>query len=598
MLRDRIDEFRLLLIKVFNEFRSGELGPEATNVSASSFQIWCERSYVPPPASVLRSLDAVLAERERSPADLVGLLTRDFGFPQEESVAVVEALLAEKRKRKSDASRRSELLWPLYAEAVERYATQTAHVCVARLLLYRIGEDQGVFERRLSGDGLQGLISPQKQDSPVVRQRAPLVLTEIESVRAAMADFAPSVYESGEFDWWRIAHPELLNTDQLNRLQPIEADLAVAYTRLLRRLNYYDLSGVNLDIWRDIYQHFLPEAERQRLGGFYTPQVLVDLTLDYAEYRTSAPKLCEKLLIDLASGSGAFVVGALQRLLEHMADSTLPCHRSLHARDVPDWERARASLDRAVANIHAIDLHPFAAFLTYINFLFVILPSYIVARRHTRNLRLAVSIFSANALLTPGENGPQRELEIAVNSRIQLGRYALERYRELANKKLDFVVGNPPWGGILKGKLAPIFDDSYKKQLLAQCPDTYTGKLDIYGLFYDRALSFLRAGGTVSLVTQGSFIDKEWAGPHVEFNHGDRLERKGLRRKLAEQASLRFLLDLNPFGQLFFGAMNIPCVSVFEKRPARESENAVVLLSSKKGWSKGMPSTDRRREVV
>jgi hypothetical protein len=72
----------------------------------------------------------------------------------------------------------------------------------------------------------------------------------------------------------------------------------------------------------------------------------------------------------------------------------------------------------------------------------------------------------------------------------------------------------------------------------------------------------------------------------------------GLRRKLAEQTSLRYLIDLNPFGQLFFGAMNIPCIAVFEKRPAYEDEKAVVLLCSKKSWPKGMDKPTRRSEVI
>ena len=597
-LRDQIAEFRHLFFNIFNRFRVGEMGSDVEAVCRTSFQLWCERSYIASPESLHKRVERVLATENVSATQLLQLFSGDLGFPSESAVAVAESLYAEHRKKKSTAEKRQELLWPLYEQAILKYATQTAHVYVARLLLYRIGEDQQLFDAKISGSALQKLLTPEESATRISPPTEPLSLTVIEALRLEMSKFAPTMYESGEFDWWRVVHRGPLTETELERLQRIENELNVANHRLLRLLTRYDLGGVDLDIWRDIYQHYLPDEERQQLGGFYTPQQLVDLTLDYAGYKSTTAKLCQKSLIDLASGSGAFIVSAVQRLLMHLNDKTHKCHSGFHGRNVPDWEQAHSIIQNVVKNIHAIDIHPFAAFLTYINFLFAILALYARVRRQRKSFRLDVAIFSGNSLLTPGENAGQRELDLPLNSRIQSIRHARERYREMARKKFNFVVGNPPWGGILKGRLAPIFDEYYKDQLSREYADTYTGKLDIYGLFYDRALKFLRSSGTVALVTQGSFIDKEWAGPHTNYIRGDRIVTIGLRRRLAEQASLRYLVDLNPFGQLFFGRMNIPCVTVFEKRPAYEGEKAVVVLSSKKSWPKDMDKTTRRGEAI
>jgi hypothetical protein len=597
-LRDQIADFRQLFFNMFAGFRTNEVGKDVAGVCRASFQLWCERSYVAPPESVHKRVEALLATEDKSADKLVRLFTTELGFETEPAVGVSELLYAEHKKKKSTPEKRMELLWPLYEPAIRNFATQTSHVYVARLLLYRIGEDQQIFDARISGQALQPILAPAESSARITPGSGALSVSVIETLRSEMAGFAPSVYESGEFDWWRVVHRESLTGDELERLQPFEEPLDVANQRLLRLLSVYDLGGVDLDIWRDIYQHYLPEDERQQLGGFYTPQELVDLTLDYANYKPHVEKLCQKSLIDLASGSGAFVVSALQRLLLHLNDRTQACHANLHTRDITEWEKAHAILQTVAQNVHAIDIHPFAAFLTYINFLFAVLPLYAQARRQRKTFRLDLAIFASNSLITPGENAGQRELDLPVNSRIQASRHARERYREMAGLKFDFVVGNPPWGGILKGRLAPIFDEHYKKQLAGEYRDTYSGKLDIYALFYDRALHWLRSGGTVALVSQGSFIDKEWAGPHTEYLRGEPIQIMGLRCKLAEQASLRFLIDLNPFGQLFFGAMNIPCIAVFEKRPAYEGEKAVVLLCSKKSWPKGMDKPTRRTEVV
>jgi hypothetical protein len=560
-LRGQVGDFRQLFFNMFTCFRAGEAGPEAAGVVRECFQRWCEHSYIVPPDSLHRQVARALDADNASAEKLVRLLSDHLRFPHEVSAMVSQALFAARKKRRSTPDKGMELLGPLYDQPLWDYATQTAHVYAARLLLQRIGEDQGISE-------------------------------------AEMALVATGVYESGEFDWWRVVRRDGLTKSELGRVVSFEGQLDVATKKLLRSFSGYDLSGVDLDLWRDIYQNFVPPEERQRLGGFYTPQEIVDLTLDLANYLPEVEKLCEKSLIDPASGSGAFVVSSLQRLLGHLNDKTHMCHHYLYARDVPDWERAHKMLQIIVRNIHAIDVHPFGTFLTFVNFLFAVLPLYARARLQRPGFRMDVAIFSGDSLLTPGENAGQHELDLPVNSRIQLIHYARARYRAMATQKFDLVAGNPPWGGILKGRLAPIFDEHYKEQLAAEYRDTYAGKLDIYGLFYDRALQWLKPGGTVALVTQGSFIDKDWAAPHVEYERGRPIHIMGLRRKLAEQASLRYLIDLNPFGKVFFCAMNIPCISVFEKRPAYEGEQAIVLLSSKKSWPKGMGVPERRREVV
>ena len=561
-LRDQVADLRQLFFNMFTCFSADEAGPEVAGVARECFQRWCEHSYIVPPGSLHQQVERALDADKASAEKIARLLSDDLRFPQEVAATVSEALFPERKKQKSTPDKRWELLEPLYEQPLWDYATQTAHVYSARLLLYRIGEEQGISEPE-------------------------------------MALFAPGVYDSGEFDWWRAVRRDGLTESEFERVRSFEDQLDVATKKLLRFFSGYDLSGVDLDLWRDIYQHFLPPEERQRLGGFYTPQELVDLTLDLANYRPEVERLCEKSVIDPASGSGAFVVSALERLLEHLNDKSQTCHRRLHARDVPDWERAYEMLQIVLKSIHAIDVHPFATFLTFINFLFAVLPLYARVRSERRGFRLDVAIFSGDSLLTPQENAGQHALDLSFNSR--RSPFAARGGSSAACKaeqKFDLVAGNPPWGGILKGRLAPIFDERYKEKLAGEYRDTYAGKLDIYGLFYDRALQWLKPGGTVALVTQGSFIDRDWAAPHTEYQRGEPIHIMGLRRKLAEQASLRYLIDLNPFGKIFFGAMNIPCIGVFEKRPANEGEQAIVLLSSKKTWPRGMGVPERRREVV
>ena len=68
-----------------------------------------------------------------------------------------------------------ETLLPGYTEAVGTLCAQTAHVLAARTLLYRIGEDKGLFPQRLSGKVLSSALIPPSAPlaEPVRPERCP-----------------------------------------------------------------------------------------------------------------------------------------------------------------------------------------------------------------------------------------------------------------------------------------------------------------------------------------------------------------------------------------------------------------------------------------
>ena len=91
------------------------------------------------------------------------------------------------------------------------------------------------------------------------------------------------------------------------------------------------------------------------------------------------------------------------------------------------------------------------------------------------------------------------------------------------------------------------------KRFRREYPHAAVGKYDVYGLFLERALQILKPGGRLGIVTQDTFLGKEWAS--------------SLRKWLASKATVRMVVDLNPFGQLFFRAMNTPAVTVADNGP-------------------------------
>ena len=547
-LDEVVGELTPVLTERFSALRAGAAGEHAREVAVSLFGLWCEKSLIVPPRRAATLLVAVMRKPKVGLAEVTKALI-DLGLTGADATGAAEALLLVKRRDRANATVLMGALWPAYQAVVRKLCIQTAHVFLARALLYRVGEDQDVFPRLLSGPAL-AYATDGDLTHAVARVRTPALFI-LADVRERMQNFLPAVYKMGEFDWWVVndATSAALSSAERAWLRDADAALDLVAQRGFWRLDAYAFGRVDINVWRHVYQYYLPEDERQRLGGFYTPDELVQLLLDLCGYRADAEGLCKIALIDLACGSGAFVTAALARLLRHL-EQPAPCHAYLDRRGMAAWTRTEAVLRTVERSVHAVDLHPFAAFLTTLNALFLIMPLYVRVREHSPDFTLDLNVFAIDTLEKHYSEMLAPDLFAKLNSRIQRTEDALHRYEAMLQRRFDCIVGNPPWGGVLKGKLAPVYDAAQKARFALEFPYAARGKYDVYGLFIERATQLLAPAGRLALLTQGSFIDKEWAA--------------GLRELLATKTRLDAVIDLNPFGQLFFHAMNIPCVIVTE----------------------------------
>ena len=581
-LDETVGEFTAIYRQIFYGLREGRAGKQPQQIASAVYAQWCGKSLRVTPETTITALKRVFTEEGANELTvtrcLSGLGLNNAGMPQS-----VESIMGLAASRRNDDDALAECLWPVFAPSIDQLSAQTAHVVLARALLYRVGEDEKVFPRKLSGPELEKRLAT--PSNTITGRRFPG--TELlESVRAEMQTFLPTVYLRGEFDWWMVL-PEkraLLNTDQLAWLRQFDDELELLNRLLLRRLSQYQFESVDVDIWRNIYEHYLPADERQRLGGFYTPDELVNLILDLGGYTANQQGLCKLSYIDPACGSGAFVTTALGRLMAHLA-ADMACHAGIAKRGEPQWKVAERKLKLVGDLVHAIDLHPFASFLTTLNVLFMILPLYVAAREQDDKFTVNLNIFSADGLERPDKKTEEQiHMFTQMNSRIQLSADSYDRYRRIMDLKFDRVFGNPPWGGVLKGPLAPVYDKAKKEHFAKVFPSAAKGKYDVYGLFVERSLQLLKVDGEFGLLTQGTYLDKEWA--------------KGLRKLLATKTQLDYIVDLNPFGQLFFRAMNSPCVTAAVNTQKESDGECLCVISQPSRAFRELKTQERREKVV
>jgi hypothetical protein len=107
------------------------------------------------------------------------------------------------------------------------------------------------------------------------------------------------------------------------------------------------------DLLKKLYQYLVPQEVRHRLGEYYTPDWLAELTLDETGYNGDA----RKRFLDPACGSGTFLVLAIQRAKAYARE-----HRE------PQPETAK----RITANVWGFDLNPLAVIASRTNYLFAL----------------------------------------------------------------------------------------------------------------------------------------------------------------------------------------------------------------------------------
>jgi hypothetical protein len=567
------------LSDLFANYEQRNAGTTIRDLTRSIFDDWCSRSLQVAPQQVLNAIVPLLQNTEIRRETLASEL-RGLGFIPTHSSSAADRLLVLRPEERLESEHVRRAIMPLYHDQIKKLSAQSAHVLLARILVYRIGEDMDLFDAILGGEALLAALT--KGRDSIAAEPTP-ALSILESVRRRMLNILPVVYQLSDLDWWRVPEEKRAGMEPGDRafVERKEQELDQLVTRSLRIMDSYHFAQVDADVWRNVYQNYLPEEERQRIGGFYTPQELVEFILDQAGYVSEAEGLCHKKVIDPACGSGAFATAAAARLLKHM-EMPLPCHHEESGKLIPKWEKQRVILQTVLERIHAVDTHPFAAFLTTLNLTFLMLPLYANVRKHNLTFPLDFRVFAADSLDKPDKESLAPDMFEQLNSRIQLTKASYDRFRAFIDTRFDLICGNPPWGGVLKGPLAPVFEERKKQRFKREFPNAATGKYDIYGLFMERAVQLLTDGGRLAMVTQDTYLDKEWA--------------KGLRKYLATNTTVQEIVDLNPFGQLLFGRMNTPAVTIFDNAAPDKGSFIAVTTSSRN--LKEITPGNRRRYVL
>jgi len=349
----------------------------------------------------------------------------------------------------------------------------------------------------------------------------------------------------------------------------------------------FEFSVLPADILGHIYEQFLGKVIRltaghhakvedkpevKKAGGvYYTPTYIVDYIIKNTVGKLLEGKTPTKVakirVLDPACGSGSFLLGAYQHLLDW--------HQEWYARHDPEkhakgrspkiyqgpggeWRLTTAEKKRILLNnIYGVDIDTQAVEVTKLSLLLKVLEG-----ENAETLGKTYRLFHERALPDLGDNikcgnsliGPDfyegQQLSLLDDEeryRINAFDWNAEFPEIMSAGGFDAVIGNPPYIRIQAMKeWAPIEVEFYKKRYAAASKGNY----DIYVVFVERVLQLLNDRGRMGFIMPHKFF---------QAKYGEAL------RKLISDG--RYLSKVVHFGdqQVFAGASTYTCLLFLDK---------------------------------
>jgi Eco57I restriction-modification methylase/TaqI-like C-terminal specificity domain/N-6 DNA Methylase len=346
----------------------------------------------------------------------------------------------------------------------------------------------------------------------------------------------------------------------------------------------YEFSVLPAEILGQVYEQFLGKVIRltgnhraiveekpevRKAGGvYYTPTYIVDYIVKNTVGKLlegKTPKQAAKLkILDPACGSGSFLLGAYQFLLDWYLHQYTEANKIKPVKEIFQgrggaWYLTSAAKKRILLdNIFGVDIDPQAVEVTKLSLLLKVLEGesqQTLERQlllfHERALPdLANNIKCGNSLIGPDfYDGQQLTLfDEEERYRINVFDWNAEFPAIMKAGGFDAVIGNPPYIriGNIEEHLRPFLYEKYE----------VNHRFDIYVVFVQRAFELLSRDGCLGYILPNKFFTAEYGST--------------LREYLSSRRAVKKIVD---FGdqQVFEGASTYTCLLFLDRTPQSET---------------------------
>lgn len=342
----------------------------------------------------------------------------------------------------------------------------------------------------------------------------------------------------------------------------------------------YEFSVLSVEILGSAYEQFLGKTitldkahrakieekpEVRKAGGvYYTPQYIVDYIVQNTVGKLiegRKPKDISSIrIVDPACGSGSFLIGAYQYLLDyHRNYYTENGKLSKGTKDnplTPDGNLTSAEKKRILLNnIYGVDIDVNAVEVTKLSLLLKSMEGETEASITTQlklfNERILPTlddnIKSGNSLIDTDFYDGQLDFEPQAEKKIKPFNWQKAFPEVFKNGGFDVVIGNPPYVRIqaLKDNSVDSINFFKKKYFSAEF-----GNYDLYVLFVEKGLDLLNSKGVLGFILPNKFFNTDYGF--------------GLRKLLVKGKNILNIIDFG-YHQVFENATTYCCLLFLDK---------------------------------
>lgn len=396
-------------------------------------------------------------------------------------------------------------------------------------------------------------------------------------------------YNSGLFHF----HPERDRTEPPDDLTPGLVIDDRPLKEIIKSLYYpdspYEFAVLPVAVLGQVYEQFLgqvialaprrqvkiePKPEVRKAGGvYYTPTYIVDYIVQHTlgkllEGKKPGPRggASKLKILDPACGSGSFLIGAYQYLLDWHRDRYVEEGPEKHTRELyqghgGQWLLTTQEKKRILLNnIYGVDIDPQAVEVTKLSLLLKVLEGESeqslvkqLTMFHERALPdLSNNIKCGNSLIGPDfyDGTQMRLLDDEEHYRINVFDWqsGFPDVFSGANPGFDAVIGNPPYVRSINLKESNVvLWNLYRERYQT----TSQREWDIYLIFVEKGLNLLNLQGKLGYILPNKFLNSQVG--------------ENLRGLLSKALYLESVVHFGAF-QVFRGATTYTCLLFLDRR--------------------------------
>jgi type I restriction-modification system DNA methylase subunit len=347
----------------------------------------------------------------------------------------------------------------------------------------------------------------------------------------------------------------------------------------------YEFSVLSVEILGSAYEQFLGKVIRltsshqakieekpevRKAGGvYYTPQYVVEYIVQntvgkFVEGKT--PKEVSKLrIVDPACGSGSFLIGAYQYLLDfhknYYSENGKPSKGKKDSPLTPEGNLTTSEKKRILLNnIFGVDIDVNAVEVTKLSLLLKCMEGETQA-----SIANQIKLFNERVLPTLDDNIRSGnslvdtdyydgQIDFGEEKKIKPFNWQKGFVTVFKDGGFDVVIGNPPYVMLQTLDTREVFDYSLRKYQSAKY------KIDTYQLFTEASLKLLKPKGLLGFITPNTFLKNIHSEP--------------LRKHLLENTTIDEIVLFNY--SVFSAASVDTCIFIIENQKASEKSKVVI----------------------